>query len=255
MPLAVVPFDRFWGSGMPDAMANFLQAQGFPARDAGGQVLRPGRPIADPGPDRTVRQGPTTLSAANSLFANTYAWSIVSGPNGAVPPAGATLTNATAAQATFNATVDGTYVVQLVASSGGTASAPALLTIVVNNALAPAPDAIRFADIKARLQSPAAGCTGCHTPAFGAPVVSRISTAMATARGGRCDRRSVVLHGGARAHQLHRPRREPAAQQTVGQSPLRRTASGLQYRPRRRARPHAPTTICFLNWILNGAPQ
>jgi len=163
MPLAKLVYDTFHASSGEAALADFLVGQGLPARDAGGAVLRPGRPIADPGPDRVVRQGATPLSAGNSLFADTYAWSIVSGPNGAVPPAGATLTNANTAQPTFNATTDGTYVLSLVASKGSARSAPKLLSLVVENGLTPDPSAIRFADIKAVLQDGQA-CQGCHSP-------------------------------------------------------------------------------------------
>jgi len=156
MPLAKLIFDTFHASPGEAALADFLVSQGQPARDAGGNVLRPGRPIADPGPDRVVRQGATQLSASNSLFADTFVWSIVSGPNG-----GATLTNANAAQATFNATTDGTYVLSLVASNASAQSAPTALTLVVNNALSPVPSAIRFSDIKAALQDGMI-CQGCH---------------------------------------------------------------------------------------------
>jgi hypothetical protein len=127
-------------------------------------VLRPGRPIADPGPDRVVRQGDTRLSASNSLFADTYAWSIVSGPNGAVPPTGATLNDANTAQPTFNATTDGTYVLSLVASNASAKSAPKSVSLVVQNALTPDPSAIRFSNIKAALQDGMA-CQGCHNRA------------------------------------------------------------------------------------------
>jgi hypothetical protein len=158
MPLAKLIYDTFHASAGEGALADFLVGQGQLARDASGNVLRPGRPIADPGPDRVVRQGATQLSAANSLFADTYAWSIVSGPNGS-----ATLTNADTAQATFNATTDGTYVLSLVASNASARSAPTLLTLVVNNALTPEPSAIRFSDIKAALQD-GLECQACHAP-------------------------------------------------------------------------------------------
>jgi hypothetical protein len=161
MPLAKLIFDTFHASPGEAALADFLVGQGLPARDAGGAVLRPGRPIADPGPDRVVRQGDTRLSASNSLFADTFTWSIVSGPNGAVPPTGATLTDANTAQATFNATTDGTYVLSLVASNASAKSAPKLVSLVVQNALTLAPTAIRFSDIKATLQDGPA-CQGCH---------------------------------------------------------------------------------------------
>ena len=158
MPLAKLIYDTFHASPGEGELADFLAGQGLPARDAGVTVLRPGRPIADPGPDRVVRQGATQLSASNSLFADTYAWSIVSGPNG-----GATLTNANTAQPKFNATVDGTYVLSVVASNASAQSAPTSLTLVVNNTLTPDPSAIRFSDIKAALQD-GNECQGCHAP-------------------------------------------------------------------------------------------
>jgi mono/diheme cytochrome c family protein len=164
MPLAKLVYDTFHASAGEPALADFLVSHGLPARGASGAVLRPGRPIADPGPDRVVRQGATQLSAGNSLFADTYAWSIVSGPGGAVPPRSATLTNANTAQPTFDATSDGTYVLSLVASNGSDRSAPRSLSLVVQNALRPDPSAIRFADIKAALQD-GQECQGCHAPA------------------------------------------------------------------------------------------
>jgi hypothetical protein len=156
MPLAKLVYDTFHASSGEAALADFLVGKGFPARDAGGAVLRPGRPIADPGPDRVVRQSATSLSASNSLFADTFAWSIVSGPNG-----GAALTDANTAQPTFNATTDGTYVLSLVAGNASAQSTPTSLTLVVNSALTPAPSAIRFSDIKAALQD-GTECQGCH---------------------------------------------------------------------------------------------
>ncbi len=158
MPLAKIVFDAFWSSNRPELLANFLATKGINVRDASGAVPRPGGPVAIPGPDRVVRPGTSILSGAESQFATGYAWSIVSGP------AGASLANATSAQASFSATANGTYVVQLVASNGSRQSAPAQLRVVVDSALAQAPAAIRFADIKAVLQSDAAGCKICHTP-------------------------------------------------------------------------------------------
>jgi hypothetical protein len=163
MPLARIVFDRFAAdSGALESTARFLEAEGFAVRDGSGGVLRPGRPVADPGPDRVVRQGATLLSARMSLYANSYRWSIVSGP------AGASLSNANSEQPTFSATADGTYVLRLIATGNGIDSAPAQLTIVVNNALVPAPASIRFANIKAVIQAPA--CSGCHSlPGVGGP--------------------------------------------------------------------------------------
>ena len=160
MPLAKLVSEAFFASSRPEVLATFLESKGYTVRDATGAMLRPGRPISDPGPDRVVRPGSTTLSAALSLYANSYAWTLLSGP------AGAALTNPNGTQVTFNATADGTYLVQLVASNGPTRGAAAQLKIVVDSTLPIAPTAIRFADIKAVLQSPIAGCanSGCHQP-------------------------------------------------------------------------------------------
>ncbi len=158
MPLARIVFEKFWSSSMPEALATYLQATGkpfaVPARDASGRLLQPGRPIADPGPDRLVKQGATVLNAANSLFASTYQWRILSG-------AGATLTNASTATPTFTATANGTFVLDLVASQGGVASAPASLTInVESSALIKDPKLLRLADIRNVFAG--ATCNSCH---------------------------------------------------------------------------------------------
>jgi hypothetical protein len=169
MPLAKLVYDTFHASPGEATLADFLGGQGLAARDASGNVLRPGRPIADPGPDRVIRQGATRLSGSGSLFANTYAWAIVSAPNGAPP---ATLTNANTAQPTFNAASDGTYVLNLVVANDSAQSAPKSLTLVVNNALTPSPDAIRFSDIKSVLQD-GFQCQGCHAP--GSPLQTPVA--------------------------------------------------------------------------------
>src|SRR5580704_378129 len=76
MPLAKLVYDTFHASSGEATMANFLGGQGFAAQDPSGAALRPGRPIADPGPDRVLLQGTSSLSGTGSLYANTYAWSI-----------------------------------------------------------------------------------------------------------------------------------------------------------------------------------
>jgi mono/diheme cytochrome c family protein len=162
MPLAKIVYDAFNRGRGPDLVATFLQGQGQTARDTSGVALKPGRPIADAGPDRVVRQGATTLSAAGSLYADSYAWSLVSGPSG-----GASLSATSGASITFNATANGTYVVQLVASAGSTQSTAARINIVVDSALSPAPSAVRFSDIKTMLQT--STCTNCHSPTGSLP--------------------------------------------------------------------------------------
>jgi len=250
MPLARIVYEAFWGSTTRvNQLATFLEGQGFSVRDGAGTVLRPGRPIADPGPNRVVRQGATTLSASMSMYATSYRWSLVSGPGGA------TLTNATAAQATLTTTADGTYVVQLIATGNGVDSAPALLTIVVNNALAPAPAAIRFSDIKTVLQAPGA-CTTCHTigGAGGPPIVYT-----------SIDRNGDAIAGDATDDLwFYTELRGRINFTDILASPLLRKPSNNHHNGG--AQPGFDTSLApgqagranydlFLNWILNGAPM
>lgn len=156
MPLAKIVYDAYYLGSGPTNLANFLESQGYTSRTSAGALLKPGRPIADPGPSRVVRPGATVLSAANSLYSTAYAWSIVSGPTGA------TLSSATGVQTTFTANTPGTYVVRLVTSANSTQSDPVQFSVVVDAALPQAPSAIRFADVKAMIQ--ANTCTNCHSP-------------------------------------------------------------------------------------------
>lgn len=153
MPLAKLIYDKFWSTpSMFQTMATYLLGAGYP-----DGALMPGRPIADPGPDRVVLPGPTPLSAAMSLYASDYQWTLLSGP------AGATLVNPTSAQPTFTAMTNGVYVLQLVASRAGATSASAQLKIVVDNTLPYTPSALRFTDIKTTvLQGGGGQCTTCH---------------------------------------------------------------------------------------------
>jgi hypothetical protein len=160
MPLAKIINQRFWSSNAPELMADFLSSNGFNVRDVSGAVLRPGRPLADPGPDRTTTV-PATLSGTNSLFSSTYSWSIVSKAPGSSP----TLDGASASTSptpVFTTGINGTYVLQLVTGNGGASSSPEQVTLTVNSGLTPAPSAIRFSDIRGILQSPALPCTSCH---------------------------------------------------------------------------------------------
>ena len=250
MPLARIIYQQFHTSSMPAALAAYLQSQGISTGSA-----PPGAPIADPGPDRVVRQGAVTLSASMSLYASTYQWSIVSGP------AGAALTNATSVQPTFTSSADGTYVVRLIASNGTTASAPVQQRIVVNNALTLAPTAIRFSDIKNVLQgtaAPAAGCTGagCH----GA------TTTRAPLRYDNYDRDGAngVVADATDDLWFYTEVRGRINFTDISGSPLLRKPAGNSHNGL--LRPGFDSTLApgaagrvhydmFVNWILNGAPM
>jgi hypothetical protein len=216
--------------------------------------LRPGRPVADPGPDRVVRPGATRLSGTGSLFASAYAWSIVSGPNGTTPTT-ATLTNANSAQPVFNAAADGTYVISLVVGNGSTLSAPATLTVVVNSALTPAPEAIRFVDIKAVLQD-GFKCQGCHSPASPLPAPIWFSNE---------DRDGDGSVGSATDDAwFYAEVRSRINFEEIAASELLRKPQGIHHRGGRgdgfdtSVAPGQPARAkydLFLNWALNGAPQ
>jgi cytochrome c5 len=250
MPLAKAVFDAFYaaGSRRPEILANFLEDEGFTARDATGAVFRPGRPVADPGPDRAIGQGATRLSATDSLFANGYAWSIVTGPNGTVPAKGATLTNANTAQPVFNATLDGTYVLSLVVSNGATHSTAKTVTLVVDSTLVPLPSAVSFADIKALLQG-GGGCTTCHSAGIVGVLRPPVSF------------RNEDHDGDA---SLYADVRGRVNFTELAASPLLRKPAGEHHAGGRSAgfdagatpgQPARANYDLILDWILNGAPR
>jgi mono/diheme cytochrome c family protein len=161
MPLAQIPHSDFWNSSAPQMLASFVDSQlGAGTATAGGAPLMPGRPIADPGPDRMVRTGANAvLTGENSLFASSFGWTNVSGPS---TPA---ITNGNGMVAIFNASVAGTYVVRLTVN-GGAASKD--VTITVDNNF-PDPLNIKFAHVKNVLQNiqhssaqTSGKCVGCH---------------------------------------------------------------------------------------------
>jgi mono/diheme cytochrome c family protein len=257
MPLVKIVYDAFYQSSQPETLATFLQGQGLaPVRDSSGAALRPGRPVADPGPDRVVRQGATRLSAAGSLYSTAYSWSIVSGPNGATPATGATLTEATSAQPTFTAATDGAYVLSLTTSSGSAQSAPRQVTLVVDNTLAPAPTAIRFADVKAALQAPGT-CTACHSATGFAPLPPVFFT--------NYDRNGDGKAGDATDDAWFYAEVRGLVNFTdIVASPLLRKPSGNHHAGGRfagfdtGAKPGSAARSKYdllVNWILNGAPQ
>jgi mono/diheme cytochrome c family protein len=247
MPLVRLIFDRFWGTNTASTLATFLQDQGFTVRDSGGNVLMPGRPVADPGPDRVVLPGAIALSASNSLYSNAYAWSIVSGP------AGASLAAATSEAATLNANNAGTYVIQLIASNGAQQSAPVQIRVVVNPSLSPAPSAVRFANVKAVIQGT---CISCHSPtgALPRPPVYWADT----------DRNGDGSIDATDELWLYNDVRGRVNFTELAASPLLRKPSGNHHGGQRQpgfdtstppGDPARANYDLFVNWMLNGAPM
>ncbi|HYT16442.1 MAG TPA: hypothetical protein VEL80_08690 [Burkholderiales bacterium] len=160
MPLALIVYDDFWKSSAPDTLANFINPLIAPqtATTASGTALRPGRPVAGPGPNRMVRSATSAiLSAEDSLFATTYNWSVVSGS--------ATIINPNSMIATFSPSPAGSYTVRLTVSNGSATDSKDV-TITVDDAF-PDPSGLRFAHVKNVLQNiqhsgPTPTCVGCH---------------------------------------------------------------------------------------------
>lgn len=257
MPLAKLIYDKFWSTvSIFQTMGAYLVADltgtGFSGGYADGDK-QPGRPIADPGPGRVVRPGVIPLSASMSLYADTYQWSLVSGPVG-----GATLTNTTSLTPTFTATLDGTYVLRLVASYDGVSSSPALLTVVVDSTLAYDPAALRFADIRSSLQGGTGQCTTCHQAGGDGIVLPPIwySTYDRAGTGNAAD--------ATNDHWFYTELRGRINFTDIVASPLLRKPSGHHHNGLQRVgfddsqvpgHPARREYDKFLNWILNGAPE
>jgi hypothetical protein len=162
MPLALIPHSDFWNSAAPLTLATFIDTQlgTGSATSASGAVLMPGRPIADPGPNRMVRTGANAvLTAENSLFASTFSWTLISGS--------ATIANANSMIAILRPGALGNHVVRLtVGNAAGTDSRDVTITADDNF---PDPLNIRFAHVKNLLQnvlySGTTKCTTCHNVA------------------------------------------------------------------------------------------
>lgn len=150
MPLVKLIFNEFWKSSstQPQTLAEIASIAALGATSG----LKPGRPIADPGPDRFVQPGALTLSAVNSLFSSSFSWALITNPGGASFTSG---TNASTA--TLNLPAAGTpYVVRLTASGNGLTGSKDV-SIMVS---AGAPANVNFSTIKPIL---AANCqAGCH---------------------------------------------------------------------------------------------
>jgi hypothetical protein len=168
MPLGLLNFQNFWGDPQkPELLASFIapyvsKPAAFEARrlDSKGNVIPPGRIVARAGLDRITRpNAPITLNAQASLFAESYAWTLVNSPAGA----NVALTGTAKMKAQFSADLDGDYRVELTASSSGGGSATDTLDIKVDSGLAIAPRNLTFLDdIVPVFSDPMVDCISCH---------------------------------------------------------------------------------------------
>jgi mono/diheme cytochrome c family protein len=166
MPLALIVYNDFWNTPAPTMLAQYVDSVLGPqtATTTSGDALRPGRPIASPGPNRMVRTGANAiLTAEDSLFASTFSWSL----DPTTP--GATIANPNSMIATFNAPAAGDYIVNLTVGNGAQTNSKNV-TITVNDTF-PDPTNLKFAHVKNVLQNvvsttsqvTAQKCTTCHT--------------------------------------------------------------------------------------------
>jgi hypothetical protein len=176
MPLALIVYDDFWRSSAPQTLASFLDPLlpvGGKATSVSGEALRPGRPIADPGPNRMVKTATSaTLSAENSLFATTFQWS----------SSAVSIINPNSIIATFPPSPAGSYTVTLKVSNGTLSDSKDVAITVDDNF--PDPATLKFAHVKNVLQNvvhkASAKCVDCHkdvaTPApINTPAISYTS--------------------------------------------------------------------------------
>jgi len=257
MPLALLKWEQFWESSAPATLASWITGA-----MSGGSVLQPTRPVAIPGPDRTiVTNVAIKLSAAESVNATSYRWRVTSSNS-----ANTILTNANTIRPTFTATSNGVYTVELIVSNGTTDSAPATLTIGAVASLTDGaslvtvtdPANIRFSHIRTILQDMTVNyfCASCHdnTNPSGPPVYyttyDRVGDGNAASA--------------ANLHQFYLDIRARINFTDI-------ESSRILFRPSGHHHPGALITNfdtsvtpgssgrgaydIFLNWILNGAPE
>lgn len=158
MPLAFLVYQDFWKSNAPSILAGYIDSVlgAGTATNGVGAPLQPGRPIADPGPNRMVRTGANaTLYGGDSLFATSYSWTL----DPATP--GASIANPSSSTATFFSSFPGNYTVHLTVSNRGQSDSKAVTVTVDNNFHDPA--TLKFAHVKNVLQN-GSTCTTCHVP-------------------------------------------------------------------------------------------
>ena len=232
MPLATLTFDNFHDSGfMAEMLASFLPDFSRFAGD--GSLLLPGRPVANAGPDRSTPLSTVDLSGAASLFADSYAWTIISQPVGSA----AILLGADTALTTLSPTIDGVYVLQLVVASGSVTSEPDTVTVTVNSAI-PDPRSLRFTTHIA----PVLGdCTACHQPGGNGAVVPPVFYVDGPNQSAYDTVRSLI--------DFDDPVNSRLLQKPSGQHHNGGVRPGFDLAGNR------ANYDLFLNWILEGAPE
>ncbi len=172
MPLGLLNYNNFWNDpDKAELLGSFITPYvgDFAADhvDVNGNVIPPGRIVANAGSDRVTQQNaPIFLDAKASLFADSYQWSLISSPNGAT----ASIAMSDSDKTDFQADTDGSYLFRLTASSSlNNTSDTDEITVVVDSGLVVAPRSLTFyTDIEPFMS---ANCTLCHSSGGSVPGV------------------------------------------------------------------------------------
>lgn len=164
MPLSLRNAELFWQPpySAPALLANFLP--GFDVLNSDGEIQPPGLPVARLELQR-LANFPVRLNGEASYFAQTFQWTIISGPVGH----DGSLENADQKIAELTGSMNGEYVIGLqVANSRGSHSTE--MNVIIDNTREPA-TALNFVDdIKPLLQTQLFNlrtCQSCHNPVVG----------------------------------------------------------------------------------------
>ncbi len=126
------------------------------------QLVRPGAPLADAGPNRHVNVSRVTLFGGSSRYADSYRWRLLESQG-----ASASLRMAGQMNAALTANGAGRYVVELVVSRNGVESRPSTAAVVIDATPGPEPAALRFyphiRDVLQQRLGAAPACVQCHT--------------------------------------------------------------------------------------------
>lgn len=236
MPMSLLTYEKFWESDAPEILASHLP--GFSHGNADGSIDMPGKPLAETGPDRTSTS-PTLLFGGNSLFANSYSWSINSQPAGST----AGFDDSSKANPTFSADMNGEYRLQLTVSNGIEQDSHTL-TLNIDSSLTPAAQDITFeTHIKPVLQT---DCVSCHATTL-VPGIPLFYTDSANLY------HNVRLRVNLAAPELSKLLRKPTGNHHYGGIRGDNVGEAAFYLDD--ATPNDADYNLFVNWILNGARE
>ena len=156
MPLSLLGYEKFWEADQPTILASFLPD--FSHYDEAGNVIQPGRPFADAGPDRQVNV-PAHISGDGSEFSESYLWEVIDQPVSSNP----VLSKENTARVKFDTDTDGLYILKLTVTQGDMTHTDTV-QILKLNAL-PLPASLTFeSDVEPLIGSVGSlGCDSCHS--------------------------------------------------------------------------------------------